>query len=83
MLPFETYLIPSMNFEERQKVNSSRMRSIYDYTMGVLWVAVGVVFLFQKKIGIDLQLDKTLTTIFGVSSLLYGIFRIYRGFKKN
>ena len=72
-----------MNFEERQKVNSSRMRSIYDYTMGVLWVAVGVVFLFQKKIGIDLQLDKTLTTIFGVSSLLYGIFRIYRGFKKN
>ena len=72
-----------MNFEERQKVNSSRMRSIYDYTMGVLWVAVGVVFLFQKKIGIDLQLDKALTTIFGVSSLLYGIFRIYRGFKKN
>jgi len=72
-----------MNFEERQKKNSSRLRSIYDYTMGVLWIAVGIFFLFQKKIGYDLQLDKTLTTIFGVSSLLYGTFRIYRGIKKN
>jgi hypothetical protein len=38
---------------------------------------------FQKKFGYDLQLDKALTGIFGVSSLLYGSFRIYRGFKKN
>ena len=75
--------MPVMNFEERQRNSTSRLRSIYDYTMGVLWIAVGVFFLFQKKLGYDLQLDKTLTTIFGVSSLLYGAFRIYRGIKKN
>jgi hypothetical protein len=72
-----------MNFEERQRNTSSKLRSIYDFTMGVLWIAVGGFFLFQKKLGYDLQLDKTLTIIFGVSSLLYGSFRIYRGFKKN
>jgi hypothetical protein len=72
-----------MDFETRNSNNNSRIRSVYDYTMGVLWFAVGVFFLFQKKLGYDLQLDKTLTGIFGVSSLLYGSFRIYRGFKKN
>jgi hypothetical protein len=73
-----------MDFETRNNNNNnSRIRSVYDYTMGVLWFAVGVFFLFQKKLGYDLQLDKTLTGIFGVSSLLYGSFRIYRGFKKN
>jgi hypothetical protein len=72
-----------MDFETRNSNNNSRIRSVYDYTMGVLWFAVGVFFLFQKKLGYDLQLDKILTGIFGVSSLLYGSFRIYRGFKKN
>ena len=72
-----------MDFEEKQKNTSSRLRSVYDYTMGVLWFAAGIFFLFQKKFGYDLQLDVTLTSIFGVSSLLYGVFRIYRGFKKS
>jgi len=72
-----------MNFEERQKNTGSRLRSIYDYTMGVLWVAVGIFFLFQKRFGYDLQLDSILTAIFGISSLLYGSFRIYRGYKKT
>lgn len=72
-----------MNFEEKQESTTTKMRRIYDYTMGVLWAAIGGFFLIHKKIGYDLQLDLTLTTIFGVSSLLYGTFRIYRGFKKN
>jgi hypothetical protein len=72
-----------MDFEDRNRNNNYRIRAIYDYTMGVLWFAVGVFFLFQKKFGYDLQLDKALTGIFGVSSLFYGAFRIYRGFKKN
>lgn len=72
-----------MKFEEKQEKTTSKLRSIYDYTMGVLWASIGGFFLIHKKIGYDLQLDQTLTTIFGVSSLLYGAFRIYRGFKKN
>lgn len=57
------------------------MRSMYDYTMGVLWIGVGVFFLWHLKFGFDMGLDQTLTTIFGASSLMYGIFRLYRGFK--
>lgn len=72
-----------MMFDDKERNTSARLRSIYDYTMGVLWIAVGIFFLFQKKFGYDLQFNTLLTGIFGVSSLLYGLFRIYRGYKKN
>lgn len=76
-----------MVFENRERNTSSRLRTIYNYTMGVLWFAVGVFFLFHRKWGFDLRLndpkDVLLTNIFGVSGVLYGLFRIYRGFKSK
>lgn len=72
-----------MNIDEKERNNSSWLRSLYDYSMGVLWLVVGVFFLFQKKFNYDLQLDPALTVIFGVSCLMYGLFRVYRGYKKN
>ncbi|HJS55452.1 MAG TPA: hypothetical protein VJ765_12940 [Chitinophagaceae bacterium] len=70
-----------MVFDDKEKNTSSLMRTIYDYTMGVLWLAVGIFFLFHKKWGFDLGLQSALVIIFGVSSALYGLFRIYRGTK--
>jgi hypothetical protein len=71
----------ALDFEERNRKRNARLRSLYDYTMGVLWMAIGAFFLWHRKWGFDLDLDKTLTTIFGVSALLYGFFRLYRGYK--
>ena len=71
------------DFQEKSKKQGLVFRSIYDYVMGVLWLGVGVVFLFQKKFGLNLGLDLALTIIFEVSCLLYGSFRIYRGYKKK
>jgi hypothetical protein len=71
------------DFEERQRKRSALLRSIYDYTMGVLWMGIGAFFLWHNKLGYDLDLDKTLVTIFGIASLLYGAFRIYRGYKSG
>jgi hypothetical protein len=72
-----------MLFDDKEKNSSSWLRTIYDYTMGVLWLGVGIFFLFHKKWGYDLKLDAILTNIFGVSAALYGLFRIYRGFKNK
>jgi uncharacterized membrane protein HdeD (DUF308 family) len=73
-----------MNLKDRENRTASRLRALYDYTMGILWTAIGIVFLFHEKIGLDLKInDKVLTTIFGVSCLMYGIFRIYRGYRKT
>jgi len=74
-----------MVFEDKKRNTSSWLRTIYDYTMGVLWLSVGIFFLFHKKWGFDLRFsdkDMTLAYIFGVSGIVYGLFRIYRGYKK-
>ena len=62
-----------------------RMRSIMDYGMGVLWTAMGVFLIFIKKFntGIETRYDDSTLKDFGSICLLYGFFRIYRGYKKN
>jgi len=62
-----------------------RMRSMMDYGMGILWMGMGVFILFIKKFSVDLALryDSTMFKVFGAVCVIYGAFRIYRGFKKN
>ena len=62
-----------------------RMRSIMDYGMGLLWTAMGVFIIFVKKFSQDLadKYDSTVFKIFGAVCVIYGLFRIYRGYKKK
>jgi hypothetical protein len=62
-----------------------RMRSIMDYGMGVLWMGMGLFFIFIKKISLDLaaKYDDGTMKVFGAVCIIYGIFRLYRGYKKN
>jgi hypothetical protein len=71
------------NYEDRQRKTKIFLHSLYDYTMGVLWLCTGGFFLLYKKLGIELDLDTVLTTIFGIAAILYGAFRLYRGYRKN
>jgi hypothetical protein len=75
-----------MVFDSKDRNTSSLFRSIYNYAMGVLWLGVGIFFLFHEKWGyefFDNDKERLLGNIFGVSAVLYGLFRVYRGFKKQ
>ncbi|MDX1954084.1 MAG: hypothetical protein SFU20_01045 [Chitinophagaceae bacterium] len=52
--------------------------------MGLLWTVLGLAFLFHKQLNLSfggrLDDDPILTIIFGVAAVLYGGFRLYRGF---
>lgn len=71
------------DYEDKKRKTNAFLHSMYDYVMGVLWLSTGGFFLLAGKFGIELKLDSVLTTIFGISAILYGSFRIYRGFRKN
>ena len=71
------------DFEDNRKKTNVFLHSVYDFSMGVLWLCLGGFFLLHEKFGIELNIDKVLTTIFGVAAVLYGAFRLYRGFRKN
>jgi len=69
--------------EQRKKV--ARMRSFMDYVMGTLIVLIGFYFLLYERLGLNVfnrrpsVIDKFIGGIF----VLYGIWRIYRGYKKD
>lgn len=60
------------------------MKSIMDFGMGFIYLAVGVVIFFSKEF--HLYNDFTSSTpakIFAVLVIIYGAWRIYRGIKKD
>jgi hypothetical protein len=61
-----------------------RMRSIMDYGMGALWIAMGVFLLSPSRFNAKFdQYDNPVMKIFAGVCMIYGLFRIYRGYKKN
>ncbi|MBA2500453.1 MAG: hypothetical protein H0V30_12060 [Chitinophagaceae bacterium] len=74
------------DYEDKKKKQISSMRAITDYGMGIFFSILGLVFLFHEQLGIDFsRFSKTsfIDVIFGIISLLYGLWRIYRGYNKN
>ncbi|MBS1947170.1 MAG: hypothetical protein JST47_05340 [Bacteroidetes bacterium] len=59
------------------------MRAIMDYGMGVLIFFMGVFFLLSERIGFSFNVANSYRYFFAGLCMLYGGFRIYRGYKKN
>lgn len=69
--------------DKRQKAYANR-RAVMDYGMGLIYTAMGLFFLFSDQLGVELEFPtKPFSYIFAGLCLLYGGFRIYRGYKKN
>jgi hypothetical protein len=70
---------------ERRKVSAyTSRRSLMDYGMGFIYLALGGFFLLSKQFGYELAFPQPpFSYIFGGLCVLYGLFRIYRGYKKN
>jgi hypothetical protein len=68
---------------KRRRAYSNR-RAIMDFGMGFIYTAMGGFFLLSKQFGVNIDFPpKPFNYIFGALCLIYGGFRIYRGFKKN
>jgi threonine/homoserine/homoserine lactone efflux protein len=73
------------DYEEQNRKRMSRMRSIMDYTMGILLLFIGLYFLSYEKIGVNVfnRTPSTIDYLIGGLFVIYGIWRIYRGYKKD
>ena len=69
----------------RREKGMIRMRSIMDYGMGIMWMSMGVFLMFIKYFNTDFtaRYDDPTMKVFGGVCIVYGLFRIYRGYKKN
>ena len=59
------------------------MRAILDYGMGIMIFGFGIFFLVAPKLGIGFQIEGFFRYFFSGLCLVYGAWRVYRGYKKN
>lgn len=72
-------------YENNRRKQVSGIRSVMDYTMGIVFIAIGLYFLLSQTMGWQLMGRKgtALDYVIGVVFLVYGGWRVYRGYKKN
>jgi hypothetical protein len=69
---------------DRRAKSYSTMRSAMNYGMGAIYLLVGGFLLFPEKLGFEMDaFDDTARYIFGGIIILYGVWRIYRGIRKE
>ncbi len=78
-----------MMFEEYEKKKRKQiafMKSLLDYGMGLMIVGAGLFFLFRGKFALSFNErfpPNDIDIIFGVVCVIYGSWRIYRGYQKK
>lgn len=73
-------------YEKKKRKQITLMRAMLDYGIGTLIVCAGVFFFFRDRMNIPFNESfppNVMDKIFGGVCLLYGGWRIYRGYKKN
>ena len=73
-------------FKARRRKSYNLMRMAYDFTIAVLLLGMSVIMLFAEKLGIEQLSGKDnefFRYFFGGLCLLYGGFRVYRGFQRD
>lgn len=74
------------DFRVKQKKSYNLMRMSYDLTIAILLLGMSVLMLFADKLKIEQLTGKDndfFRYFFGGLCLLYGSFRLYRGFKRD
>ena len=70
---------------DRSRRSYNHFRRVYDISMALLFLSMGVAMFFMEKFKIDLVVteDTGFRYFFGSICFLYGGFRLYRGVKQT
>jgi hypothetical protein len=73
------------NFRNQQRTAYEIFRIIKDIVMSLLFIGMACIMFFPLKFGLEniANLDNLFRYLFGGICVLYGLFRLYRGVKKD
>ena len=72
------------NVPDQKTKRYAMMRSISDYGMGLLYIAIGVIIFFARQFKFNNDFVMSIPAkIFAGVAIIYGVWRMYRGYKKN
>jgi len=73
-------------YEKRKRRQVSRMRSILDYGIGSVILLTGIFFVIRERLKLPLNErfpPNAIDYIFGGICIMYGAWRIYRGYQQK
>jgi threonine/homoserine/homoserine lactone efflux protein len=72
-------------FEQKRRKQVSVVRSMMNYIMGIVFIFFGLYFLIYEQLDINIfnREPSSLDYLIGGLFIIYGLWRIYRGYKKN
>jgi hypothetical protein len=72
-------------YQEEQRKKGAAAKSVLDYAMGIIMLALGIYFLVYQKLGINVfnRDPSNIDYVIGLLCIAYGSWRVYRGYKKN
>lgn len=73
-------------YEKKKRKQIASMRAVMDYGIGALILGAGVFFFFRDRFDMTFNENfppNSIDKIFGAICIVYGSWRIYRGYKKN
>ena len=84
-MPTSENVIMENDYREKHRKNYSTMRTVYNITMGLIIIGIGLLMLFNNKFGLNVfeSFDPILIYAFSGLCFLYGGFRLYRGLKQD
>ena len=68
---------------EKRAKNYVVMRSVMDFGMGLVILGFGIFLILAPRLGIEFNIEPFFRYFFAVMCIVYGGWRIYRGYKKN
>ena len=71
------------NQVDKRRKSYLLMRSVKDYGMGFIIFGCGVFFLAAPYLGNAFTVDPVFRYFFGIMCIVYGGWRMYRGYKKE
>ena len=82
--PFhKNYSLMPDNAPDKRTKGYIMMRAILDYGMGIMILGFGVFFFLAPKLGFVINGGDFFRYFFAGLCVVYGAWRIYRGYKKN
>lgn len=85
-MPVLNTIVMIEDYEKKKRKQVASMRSLMDYGIGVLILGAGIFFFFRDQFDMTLNAlypPNSIDKIFGVVCVVYGGWRVYRGYKKN
>lgn len=66
----------------RKKNKPVNIKAVFDIVMGLVYTSVGAFLVGSKYIGLEIAFPPPdVLMVFGTLAVVYGLFRIYRGYK--